>query len=489
MISSDKTIQFCAVSDVQDLVDNGSRIHYLKRFLERWHADYAFRDEYEESPSDSIESLGLPLSKEEVRWFTDSEFATKNKENIPQLVLEYRAFIQWKVSRRTQMRLKSPSSMKWKTWRNRQIFRTLLEQGSKTFEGIVHAPWAAELSEGCSVGCWFCGVSADAFVGNWVYTEDNKQTWIAFLQAMNHFAGELAEKGFCYWATDPFDNPEYEKFIEDFQAVFNRTPQVTTAIPMRDPERTLRYVQTAISNNGFVQRFSVTTKKDFDAIHDYFTPEELLFVELIPQFENRAIPKVISGRVRELVLDRLEKWKDIPFQYDLDQAGTISCVSGFLVNMKLQEVKLITPVPPSDAWPLGYVVYDCRNWELPTEIDSIVEEMIRHHMKISLKLDDTLALSHHTTLEVKDAQTLLVHGLDVTVTLNNVVGVEHIVQSVVERITVRECLQSAGAFDPADVMHALNALFARGVLADYPTTGTSRKESVFTDLNVGNSTL
>ena len=54
-------------------------------------------------------------------------------------------------------------------WRQRQIRRGRGELGA-TGSVITHPILAFELSAGCTVGCWFCGVSAARFQGNFAYS-------------------------------------------------------------------------------------------------------------------------------------------------------------------------------------------------------------------------------------------------------------------------------------------------------------------------------
>ena len=66
-------------------------------------------------------------------------------------------------------------------WRRRNIERTSFELGVKS-TGIMHAPIAFELSDGCSVGCWFCGVSAQKFNGHFSLDVKGKKEWKEILK-------------------------------------------------------------------------------------------------------------------------------------------------------------------------------------------------------------------------------------------------------------------------------------------------------------------
>jgi hypothetical protein len=49
------------------------------------------------------------------------------------------------------------------------------------------------------------------------YTPENARLWRGILEAVRDVAGPW--RSICYSGTDTFDNPEYERFIEDFAAV------------------------------------------------------------------------------------------------------------------------------------------------------------------------------------------------------------------------------------------------------------------------------
>jgi hypothetical protein len=83
----------------------------------------------------------------------------------------------------------------------------VFSQGVAKFEKVVHAPFAAELSRGCTVNCWFCGVDAGKFEGSASFDEPTEELWRGMLQVLADEIGpDFAQHGFCYWATEPFDN-------------------------------------------------------------------------------------------------------------------------------------------------------------------------------------------------------------------------------------------------------------------------------------------
>src|SRR5580765_7001648 len=215
------------------------QVSSIKRFLERWTIDPSFRETFYINPEASIASLGLSLRLEEVvPLIDDTEAIALTKairegkaESYPISVLRYREFYREKRSHRRLIRKECQSSnARIATWRARQINRCVGELGMRKADALVHAPLAIEIAKGCSVGCWFCGVAAPKLDHTWPYNEANRETWRSTLSVLHEVMGDCAKQGFIYWATDPLDNPDYEKFLIDFHEILGRCPQTTTAM-------------------------------------------------------------------------------------------------------------------------------------------------------------------------------------------------------------------------------------------------------------------
>ena len=80
-------------------------------------------------------------------------------------------------------------------WRQRQIRRAKGELGSVA-NIIGQAVLSFELSAGCSIGCWFCGVSAERFRGNFAYDRENARLWRGILEESLGLFGTVAQTGF-----------------------------------------------------------------------------------------------------------------------------------------------------------------------------------------------------------------------------------------------------------------------------------------------------
>lgn len=260
-------------------------------------------------------------------------------------------------------------------WRKRQIRRCTSELGPAGAV-IAHPILAFELSAGCSIGCWFCGVSAERFRGNFLYTEANARLWRDMLAVAVSLFGPAARSGFCYWATDPCDNPDYADFVEDFLRATGTLPQTTTAAPLKNIALTRRILALQDAFGSVSDRFSILNRKTLDRVHETFTADELLNVELVLQNPESELPRTFAGRARErtpAAHAETEAQRRLP-------DATIACVSGFLVNMVERTVRLITPVSASERWPLGYRTYGIRRFTTAEAFGTVVRDLVACHM-------------------------------------------------------------------------------------------------------------
>lgn len=367
----------------------------VKKFLERFTGDNVFREEFLKNPQATVEQYGLPIDPEEIRLLWDFDAARSHDpatEPTPLPVMRYRAFIREKKQHRDQSQkvLCASNDPRFKAWRDRQVQRCYSQLGKRNGEAIVHAPMTLELSKGCSVGCWFCGVSAPKLSDIFFYTPENAKLWQETLTVLQEIIGPAAAHGFCYWASDPLDNPDYEKFLIDFHRILGRFPQTTTAQPMKDPQRTRDLLKLSAEKKGFIDRFSLISLKMLKDVHAEFSAEELTFVELITQNkEAHNIGKHITGRARDYYRKQAEKNHE---EYPDDAvSGTIACVSGFLFNMVDHSVKLISPCNASDRWPLGYYVFQEGTFTDGESLRNLLTDMINQHMKTSVRHDQVVA--------------------------------------------------------------------------------------------------
>ncbi|WP_108658977.1 radical SAM family RiPP maturation amino acid epimerase [Acuticoccus kandeliae] len=362
---------------------------HLKRFMERMAGDPKFREALKEnvdSPAGVTAALGIDIDPAEIMpLWRRSHLKYRGTEEADARWPKANAWDRWikeMIAHRGLIRDTGNTRElhpRFDRWRTRQVARSMSELGGSA-DAIVHPVVAFELSDGCSVGCWFCGISADRFAGNFPYTPEHATLWQGVVGTMHDLFGTAVQTGFCYWATDPCDNPDYDRFIEDYYHITGALPQTTTAAPLKDPALTRRILALFDQYRTVTNRFSVLSVKHMDKIHAAFTPEELLGVELVLQNREALAAKANAGRARERILKLRAAGKpDKIATIEIDHT-TIACVSGFLVSMPKRRIQLVSPVPGSERYPRGYRIFDERNFTDAASFRAAIESLIDEHM-------------------------------------------------------------------------------------------------------------
>lgn len=394
-------IAFCERMFAERSAEELAVIARVKRLQELYIADKALRAAIDEDPAQggaAIAARGADFgfATERLQPLWDPELKDDVEEN-PERWPEVAAWRRWIADLKKHRDLMmahgttEAANPAFHRWRLRQIARTRSELGNGG-DAITHPIVAYELSNGCSVGCWFCGISAESFRGHYPYRPDTAATWRGVLQAMKDRFGTATQTGFCYWATDPMDNPDYDKFVADHHAVTGWLPQMTTAAPLKDVALTRRVMALFDRHPCVINRFSVLTPRTLQKIHETFTPDEMLAVELVIHTKQSLVSKTRAGRMRARKQKLEEQGRDtLLSERELD-VGTIACVSGFLINMPEGTVRLVAPCRPSDRWPLGYRVYAEASFETADEFGAAIDDIVAHCMPVFPATDQPIAL-------------------------------------------------------------------------------------------------
>jgi radical SAM family RiPP maturation amino acid epimerase len=453
-------------------------VSHMKRFLERWTMDPTYQEAFTSDPEAALTAIGVELAPADVLALIDPALATEatrllssgRAAEVPAAVIRYRVFIKEKIEHRTRLRTDVvPSDFRLRAWRDRMISRCVGELGPERADQIVHAPAAIELSKGCTVGCWFCGVAAPRFEHTWPYTPENAVLWRECLQVLGEVYGLSVKHGFLYWATDPLDNPDYEHFLTDFHDVLGECPQTTTAQGQKDIERTRNLLRLSASMGSAIDRFSVIALNSLNRIHDGFTPEELLRVECVPQNKEAAKAgrylKSNAGRARKFAHKRSGEL------VNGQQSSTIACVSGFLFNMVDKSVKLITPCNANERWPLGYWVIAEGTFGSAAELRDLLRDMLDEHVRDGLSVLDRVRLRPDVRLVVEpDKLRVISPGLglafDGQPMVTELAALLAAGTNTVEQVALRR--RSAAGVAPAQTLALLDQLFAKGFFDEEP---------------------
>ena len=171
--------------------------------------------------------------------------------------------------------------------------------------------------------------------------------------------------------------------MDDFFDVFGIVPQLTTAASMRKPERTRKYLFDALKKERRVHRFSVLSLDILHKIFETFTMEELVCVELLPQFaEAPSNLFAKAGRARESELAHVED----------DGGNTIACISGFIVNIAERSIRLVTPCGSSDTNPTGEIIVVKESFADLEDFKRVLVGMIDRYMQPEFSKEQPLYL-------------------------------------------------------------------------------------------------
>jgi len=396
-------------------------LSHSKRFLERWTADASFRQPVLDETMSLEEAGALCGCEIDVHsllpvFHTDYTIyrATATMEDWP---LTYMWDDHLRELLRTRDMIPAQGSSRGKTlqfdmWRARNMNRAAL-QLDVAASGITHPPVTFELSSGCSVGCWFCGISAKKFKGHASLLNGGDIEWRKTVEAVKSILGDGLENGFCYWATDPLDNPEYMDFIEIFEDITGIVPQVTTAIPLRNIELTRAVIEKWKTNRSMPNRFSVMTKRQLLEIHKTFSPEDLFGVEIVLQTGGEgAVTKFAAG-----------KNMTNPAKKEKSLEGTIACVTGFLINILEKNVKLISPTMPSETWPDGYIIYASYEYSDADDLKRILDHIVANDMKVNMSGGKSIRIADGGTYNRdRDPEAIKFRRLQISNEFINLVG-------------------------------------------------------------------
>ena len=273
------------------------------------------------------------------------------------------------------------------------------------------------------MGCDFCGLSAGRLKRVFGYTDENAELFRGVLKVLHEELGQAAGFGMMYFATEPLDNPDYERFEEDYFNEFGVIPQITTAVFDRNIERTRRLVHELDTKAGFIHRFSLRSLEMAETALREFTPEEMVSVELIAQYEESPyfLPFTVVGNEIEskskrtkthentrIMDEALAETLDAPILHNEIKRlkglkhvdpGTICCVDGFRVNMCKKTINILTPCHQNERFPNGISETEEVSFADAEDFREKLKWVIDEYMVEAVPSDEKLRLYDHLKLE------------------------------------------------------------------------------------------
>ena len=363
-----------------------------KRLMEYYSGDDDFRKEFDSAPEETLARYGLNPGAG-VDFLTALTEGMKREDfseavrNYPKQLAELKSFITL-LERGNEFLLRSRgecgTDMGFESWRKRRRAGNRAVLQPRYFDQQLTIAVAFELGVGCSGHCPFCCLSAGELKENFRGTTGNREYWRKVLELLKRRIGERCGAAALYWGTDPFDNPDFEKFAFDFYEITGVLPPMTTRWALRDPARTRRYADLGRRLEQENVRISVTTKKELRAMFAEFSPEESLhwsFVLNNPESLNRYS---VAGRVRgnrDMIAAK--------GQFET----TSCCLYGYLINMCQGSVKLISPCLPDARNPGGFHIWASGRFRNAAELEKWMDDVAQRYFRLEFNGDSIVKLS------------------------------------------------------------------------------------------------
>jgi hypothetical protein len=264
---------------------------------------------------------------------------------------------------------------------------------------------AFELSEGCSGSCHFCCFDTKKLQSYYQANSENLQLFTAILKVCQSIFGQSAERSILYYRTEPFDNPDYEKYIEQFIKVFKTVPQTTSVMGIRQFKRLKQFSQSILSQKDLKEnklRLSIVNIEQFERLMSKLTAVETENIEFVFNNPESKFQLSESGRARQMAKENLQKQLvSIP----------CSCDNGFLVNFCTRQIQLIVSQTPSDKYPDGYQSLVTKTFRNAHDFSEKIQEIISYKMPIQLTHKHRVVLANGVEVRY-EKQILTVLGDD-----------------------------------------------------------------------------
>ncbi|NJD18691.1 MAG: radical SAM family RiPP maturation amino acid epimerase [Gemmatimonadetes bacterium] len=404
--------------------DRLGEVARIKRFLELVEGDPDFRLSAREAPAERqtlLAQAGMDLPASDLLSFWNlvdvADLAPSGLAEVSaEIALEPLGSL-WGDWVAAEMRVFKEALQEWPpagpahlaAWHRRKTNRARSEALSGTHPTLLSL-FGFELSKGCSVQCPFCGLDAPMLQGHFPYAAGNRRFWRELLGVARDLFGTATRSASLYHATEPADNPDYFRFLEDFHEIVGILPQTTTARPLQDPGWTRQLPRLSGASTWPHDRFSVLSLPLLRRIHRAFTPDELLHVDLVLMNRGALGSKAPAGRAlgparaqtHGASRARAESASaactdDVLTPYP--PSGTIDCTCGWVVNLVDRNIRLVSPCRASEEHPLGSIVHAQGTFGDAASFREFLEGSMASAMRQHLDKYERLAFREDLTVE------------------------------------------------------------------------------------------
>lgn len=436
----------------------------FKRALEWYSSDPIFREEVEKGVTDVFSRLGIALEPLQVvqgiHCILQGDFSSEQSQGNP-YVAEY-ARRNRLVSELVQQRHRRERFAADGIWRYSDAVRNRCRMESRLIRmhsNIYYYPACFELSEGCRVQCPFCGLAAKPWTSDFRYSEENRALWRDVLGITRELLGSVIDASPCYFATEPFDNPDYEAFLRDVREITGGVPQTTTALAEKYPERIrslIRFLgEKELAENNAL-RISIRSLPQFHRIMELYTEDELEYVDLLPNNPESVYRYASSGRAID---GKMPMTKEKTVRY------SISCFAGIRVNMAEKTIAFVEPELPDAEYPLGILTREVLTFQDAESYRACLIKLFRSYAFGTIPLYVPVMINRNICVEMQEKKIHLI-GDDIGYQVNRSSITEDAFALLSEGVCVRELAGKVGAVGPLEeqLLQLLNELYIRGYL-------------------------
>jgi len=346
----------------------------------------------EEYVNELIRESYAQISLVDVKKALDRDSTEQDQEKDTWISV-MRTAIKAKGERRAKAKRQRPLSEAWNKWREGQKKRYEAEDKSIRGREISFIPFAIELTVGCSGGCSFCGFSAGKLYQQERTYQQEERVYTEILKHIKALTGQdYGQYGILYWATDPMDQGEYEKYAMKFKDIMGTLPCTTTALAEQNIvklKQLIRLYKASKTEDYWKLRVSIRNEKAYRLLKSNLSKSEQAIIEINPQYGWLENTFAKAGRA----------YKGQTIEEQQLCGGTIACITGFEISLPLRRIRLITPCLADEVNKNGYRIIHEESFSSSLEFKEKLNSMLAAIDKPNLKLGDyikpNIAETHH----------------------------------------------------------------------------------------------